>query len=177
MNKKAVLFFLLIGAISPGFGQDSLKIKKDTLSHSPRKAMILSAIIPAAGQVYNQKYWKVPIIYSGIGAGLYFYTLNRQEYLRNKNAYIQRINGETDEFSSLENYKSDAQLKSDTETYRKFMEISVIGIAAVYALNILDAGVDAHLFYFDVSDDLSFRISPSLFTFGNTPQLTLTFNF
>ncbi|RMG78311.1 MAG: hypothetical protein D6707_10040 [Bacteroidetes bacterium] len=166
------LFFFFFFNIQ---AQDTLKVK-DTLSHSPKKAMILSAIVPGAGQVYNKKIWKVPVIYAGIGTGVYFYSFNRKEYLRNKNAYLQRLNGEADEFSSLENYKSDAQLIADTETYRKFMEISVIAIAAVYALNILDAGVDAHLFYFDVSDDLSLHITP-VFSAFTPPQLLFTFNF
>lgn len=123
----------------------------------PKKALLYSAILPGMGQAYNKKYWKIPIVYSafaGVGYATYF---NQREYRRFKQLYIDEIDQIPHEFSGRINA---ANLRRIRDDYRKNMELSYIGLVAVYGLNLLDAFVDAHLKTFDVSDDLSLRVVP-----------------
>lgn len=145
--------------------------------HSPMVASTLSAILPGAGQVFNRKIWKVPIIYAGLGATLYFAFTNLQDYKSFRSAYVLRKSGGVDPY--LESHPTDVELLAAVEQTHKFYEMAFIGTALVYVLNIIDASVDAHLFYFDVSDDLSINIQPQVLpshnyktaTFGSTISL------
>lgn len=140
---------------------DTLKIPSDSLKkHSPKKATLYSAVVPGLGQVYNRKYWKVPIIYAGIATAGYFAVSENNDFIRYKNAYLLRQKGETDEFST----QSEQWILSNMEISRRNRDLMVIATAAVYVLNVVDAAVDAHLFYFDVSDDLSMQWQPVFYT-------------
>lgn len=134
------------------------KFDKKKIYSSARKATILSAILPGAGQVYNKKYWKVPIVYAGLGGFGYMFGFYNSQY----NVARKYLKAEYDGDSSTVNNTglSGDQLLVYKTNYRRFRDISVIGLAAVYVLNIIDANVDAHLKTFDVSDDLSLKISP-----------------
>lgn len=134
------------------------KIDKKKIYASARKATILSAILPGAGQVYNKKYWKLPIIYAGLGGFGYMFGFYNSQY----NVARKYLKAEYDGDSTTVNNTglSGDQLLVYKTKYRKFRDISVIGLAAVYVLNIIDANVDAHLKTFDVSDDLSLQIKP-----------------
>jgi len=133
----------------------------------------MSAVLPGLGQVYNHKYWKVPIIYAGLGTALYFIIYNRQHYHDLKHAYVLDTNVTDGSVSSYytqfignnPNGQVDQLLASEraaADQYREWMEYSYLAFFAVYALQIVDATVDAHLFYFDVSEDLSMRVQPTL---------------
>ena len=136
---------------------DSIMEKK----HSPRKASIMSALLPGLGQVYNKKYWKVPIIYAGFGVMTYFIVTNTSEYLNYKCAYIEKSNGDTaGNYSDLVNKYSADNLLSAREYYRRNAEISILLTALWYILNIVDASVDAHLFTYNISKDLSLKFEP-----------------
>jgi len=130
--------------------------------HLPIKAAYYSALLPGCGQIYNGKWWKVPIIYAGfigIGSvGVYSFT-NMRKY---KNAYLARNRyGLPDEFSDGEGTDySDAQLLFFKDVHRKNLERTILIGTAWYALNIIDAVVDAHLYNFEISDDLSFQPFP-----------------
>jgi hypothetical protein len=144
--------------------------------HSAHKASVLSTIIPGAGQVYNKKYWKVPIIYASLATSIYFINENQNKYTAYKNAYLQRLNGEVDDYSELYN---NSQLITIMDYYERNRDVSYIITAAIYLLNIVDASVDAHLLDFDVSDELNLSYAPS---FINTPHgkntsLSLKMNF
>lgn len=136
----------------------------------PGKAALYSAVLPGMGQVYNRKYWKVPIIYGGF-AGLAWYTLyTNDEFVRYRNALTFRDDGNpetTDEFAGDLRY-TDEVLTRFKDFYRRQRDRTVIWTALFYALNIIDATVDAHFFEFDVSDDLGMRVSPS---FSSPEQL------
>jgi hypothetical protein len=130
--------------------------------HSPHKASILSAVLPGAGQIYNRKYWKAPIVWAGLGTCVYFIQENSAEYRRYKDAYIALVDGDpttTDEFNGQ---FSAAQVLDVTDTYRRWRDLSYIAFGLVYMLNIVDAGVDANFVHFDVSRDLSMSVGPSL---------------
>ncbi len=141
---------------------DSSKSAK-VQSHSPRKATLYSTMLPGLGQAYNKKYWKIPIVYAGFGAMTYFFTSNNSRYNKFKKALILRSDGDestVDEYAKQ--YPNQQSLIDYKDYYRRNRDLSVIGFALFYVLNIVDANVDANLFYFDVSDDLSFQVSPTL---------------
>jgi hypothetical protein len=142
-------------------------VKMDTVKaheyHSPKKAAILSMLLPGAGQVYNKKYWKVPIIYAAAGGLTYSFQFNQSRYVKYRDAYKNRLNGVPDSYP----FYSDDDLNKLFKYYHRYRDLTVIGFAALYALNIIDASVDAHLFYFDVSDNLSLNIQPTLINTAN----------
>lgn len=150
----------------------------DTLSwsyhHSPRKASILSAVLPGAGQVYNRKYWKVPIVLGGLGASVYFIRENNQQYQRYKDAYIALVDGDPSTIDEFNGRFSSQNVLNVADTYRRWRDLSYIALGAVYVLNIVDASVDAHFVRFDVSPDLSLELAPSLSTTAmGAPGLSL----
>jgi len=162
-------------------------------NHSPKFAGIASAIIPGAGQVYNKKYWKVPIVYAGLATAGYFIYYNYTIYSNFHTAYNLRIDGDTltnlgsftvwQPFGTqtiyLNNFDGSQLLQVET-LYRRYLDISVLVTAAVYMLNIIDAVVDAHLYSFDVSDDLSLNMKPFIVPGIHAPSkegLTLTLTF
>jgi len=157
---------------------DSVQVRK----HNPKKASWL-ALIPGTGQIYNKKYWKLPIVYGGLGStGFLIYYYGNQTSIYRKE-YVARINGDD------ENLSTDPEIiKMSTETvlaqrnfFRRNMEICVAACVIVYALSILDAAVDAHLFYYDVSDNLSLGVKPKIdynpITKATTPSLALIVKF
>jgi hypothetical protein len=125
--------------------------------HSPKKATLLSVFLPGAGQIYNKKYWKAPIVWAGIGTALYLSQDYRKEYQFWRDQYIRRLDTSlTDDYPNA----SDASLQDIKDTYRLQMETAYIVAGAIYILQILDANVDAQLMTFDVSDDLSLQMEP-----------------
>jgi hypothetical protein len=151
----------------------------DTLSwryrHSPRKASILSAALPGAGQLYNRKYWKAPIVWAGLGTSIWFVQRNSHEFRRYKDAYIAVADGDPATVDEFDGRYSASQLLKVTDTYRKWRDISWICVGAVYILNVVDASVDAHFVRFDVGPDLSLALAPSLCTAAQgAPGLSLS---
>jgi len=130
--------------------------------HSPKKATYL-ALVPGLGQIYNRKYWKLPIVYAGFAVTGYFAYTNRIEYKNYKDAYVcasnAAVTGDTCNNSLAQKYSVES-LQSGMDYYRRNMELSYIFMGVWYILQMLDATVDAHLFYWDVSDDISIRAQP-----------------
>jgi hypothetical protein len=137
---------------------DSLKPSK-TYVHSPKRAALYSAILPGMGQVYNKKYWKVPIIAVGAGALIYGLNFNQSNFSMFKEELIKRQQNLGNLDPDLDRY-TDANLNELQDFYRRNRDLTIVGMALLYALNIIDATVDAHLFDFNVSDDLSMHIRP-----------------
>tara|TARA_R110002072_G_scaffold199405_4_gene357044 strand:- start:20830 stop:21405 length:576 start_codon:yes stop_codon:yes gene_type:complete len=124
---------------------------------APSRAAFYSAVIPGLGQAYNEKYWKIPIVYAGIGTSIYVYSTNRKDYTRFRDAYKRRLAGfEDDEFQGITN----ETLIRAQRTSRRNMDVSIAVAVGFYLLNIVDANVDAHLKQYNISDDLS--LSPNL---------------
>lgn len=118
----------------------------------------MSTILPGLGQAYNKKYWKLPIIYAGLGGFGYMFVTNNEQY----KFYRKNLIAANDDDPDTDNttiYSSD-QLQVQKVAYRKNRDFAAIGIAVIYILNIIDANVDAHLKTFDVSDDLSLNVAP-----------------
>lgn len=150
---------------------DSTQIVLEKPEHSPHKATIYSTILPGLGQIYNKKYWKLPIIYIGFGALGYFINYNNDLYIEYKQAYADIIddNPNTNSFMQIDNYEEywkgketqfSSRLKTAKDGSRRNRDFVIICTVAFYALNIIDATVDAHFFDFDISDDLSFQWTP-----------------
>lgn len=155
--------------------------KENTRKHSPRLAATLSAIIPGTGQIYNRKYWKTPIIYGALGGLGYFFITNQNEYTYHRKNLIAEADDDVNTIN--ESGLSQDQLQQQKIYYRKFRDLAAVGLIAVYAFNIIDANVDAHLKTFDVSDDLSLKINlkplPNCNTSAGlafTPGLSLKLN-
>ena len=119
----------------------------------PKKASVLSAILPGAGQVYNKRYWKVPVIYGLEGLLIYSIIQQNENYNYYKTELINVINGGI----SNDGYSAQ-QLSLLKNQSKKWRDLSIAGSVLVYVLNIIDANVDAHLKTFDISDNLSFQI-------------------
>jgi hypothetical protein len=148
-------------------------IKKDTAvkTHSVAKAAIFSAVLPGLGQGYNKKYWKIPIIYAGFGVIGYFVYTNNKEYKDFREAYLYVANDETYPIDNPYVTKySETQLKDAMDYYRRNRDLSIIIGGLWYTLNILEAYVDAHFFDYDISDDLTMSIKPTMM---NQPALSM----
>ena len=144
-------------------GADTVAYEPDwRVGHSPGKAALYSALLPGAGQVYNRKWWKVPIAYAGLGISYYFIRENTREYQRYKTAYLATIDGDPNTVDEFDGQFTSAGLLNATEQYRRWMEWSYNAFGLVYILNVMDAAVDAYFVRFDVSPDLSLRLAPSL---------------
>lgn len=132
--------------------KDSI-VKKDIYDPlAPSRAAFYSAVVPGLGQAYNKKYWKIPIIYAGIGTGIYFYIQNSDDYNRFRDAYKRRLAGfEDDEFQGI----SDSRLRDAQKTAGRNRDVSIIVSLAFYILNVVDANVDAHLRQYNISEDLT----------------------
>ena len=155
MNRTYLFFICTLISLSIS----SQKIQKEK---SPKKASIYSAVIPGAGQIYTKKYWKVPIIYGGLVTSAYFINDNNNQYNEYRDAAL--LSYETGEDQLGYTYSELIILK---DHYKRNREISYFSFVGVYILNIVDASVNAHLFNFDVSDDISLNIRPYS-TFSNT---------
>jgi Family of unknown function (DUF5683) len=151
--------------------QKNITKKEIAKNHSPKLAALMSTILPGAGQVYNKKYWKVPVIYAGLIALAYSIDFNEKQYNIYRVAYKCRLDTDSrnDRFVGI--YR-DSDLNTLQKTYNRYRDLSVIGASLLYILNIVDATVDAHLFSFDVSDDLSFRMQPTLINTVYSNQYT-----
>ena len=129
--------------------------------HSPTVAMLWS-IIPGGGQIYNKKYWKVPIVYGLLEASGYFLTKYASDMMLYRREFINRRDGNIDKLIPGLADTPDENILALKQTSQRNMEICIAATAIIYTLNFIDAMVDAHLYYFDVSDDLSFQWSPML---------------
>ena len=165
---------------------DSLvKIEKPINSLSPAKAAFYSAVLPGLGQAYNKRYWKIPIVYGGLATGVYFYTTNNKEYNRYRDAYKSRLAGlTTDEFyfDLQGNQLTTPRVSTDglqrgQKFYKRNKEISLLVTLGIYALNIIDANVDAHLMQFNVDENLSLVPHFKMNEIARTSNLGLTLNF
>jgi hypothetical protein len=130
--------------------------------HSPVKATVLSAVLPGAGQIYNRKYWKAPIVWAGLGTCIWFIRENHTEYHRYRDAYLALVDDDPNTQDEFEGRYSPSQVRQVMETYQRWRDLSYLITIGVYAINVIDASVDAHFVRFDVSPELSLGVGPSL---------------
>lgn len=187
MKGISFIFFLLCVAIAePTMAQQLQQpIASDTIvdpppteqelankkieNRGPNRAALMSAVLPGSGQIYNRKYWKAPLAWIGLGITAYlavdFYNQTDMygkavENTRNGNASKNKIDYKGYNLQRL----SENQLSTLQDDARRNMYMNIAIFSAVYALNIVDAYVDAHLKEFDVNDNLSFKVKPLFYT-------------
>ncbi|WP_204263065.1 DUF5683 domain-containing protein [Spongiivirga citrea] len=149
--------------------------------NAPAKAAFYSAVLPGLGQAYNSKYWKIPIVYGALGTSMYLYINNNNEYNRFRDEFKRRLDlgldgpPETGEFSNLTNQA----LIEAQELFQRNRDLALLISVGLYALNIIDANVDAHLQQYNVNEQLTF--TPKIFqdplNFSTSVTLSITYNF
>jgi hypothetical protein len=186
-HKIVILFILqLVWFQNSLVAQDTLTISRTrilTFKAEPLRATMLAIALPGLGQIYNKKYWKVPIVYAGFGGLIYAIDYNTREYNRFMQAYqdftdkIPETNSYIDVIKNVDPSTYDPVLHPDTynpssaswyeermlrmvDYFKKNRDLSFIGIAAWYLVTILDANVDASLFNYDISDNLNLAVGP-----------------
>lgn len=162
-----LIFFLTIAFAGIAQESDSLRVKKNTRSAigeynplAPATAAFYSAVLPGLGQAYNKRYWKIPLVYAGIGTSIYFHIENKKDYKRFRGAYKRRLEGFTDDefYGEGETPRiSNNRLRDAQRTAQRNKDLSIAVAVGFYLLNIIDANVDAHLRQFNISEDLSLR--------------------
>ncbi len=180
------LLINLAGFHSKANAQKKTETANDTVifkKHSPHKATLYAMVLPGLGQVYNKKYWKIPIVYAGFAVFTYFIIFNRTEYIEYRDAYDYVTKGDTSfpiDNKYIYKYNKD-QLISGRDYYRRNLELTYILTGVWYILTILDAAVDAHLFDYDISEDLSLRFKSipreHYFQPSFTPGISLVYKF
>lgn len=161
-----------IGTGQPGVetAPDTAVIEKVAKGHIPKKAALFSAVLPGLGQIYNGKYWKVPIIYAGFATLGYFVVLRHDRYQLFRRAYIAARTGTNEEnpLRDISTRASDTDwLSANVDQLRRNRDYTIILMAGLYGLQIMDAIVDAHLIEFEVNDQLSLELHPSA---GGSPD-------
>lgn len=142
----------------------------------------MSACVPGLGQIYNRKYWKLPIIYGGFGVLTYLGIRYHGKYVQYRDSYYYKMGVSPDIIDPFPRESTDIVLAS-RDFYRRNFELTCVIGGLLYILNVVDAAVDAHLYKFDVSDDLSFKVEPQLVptsfndgrSLGNGVKLTMRF--
>ena len=168
-RKIALLLFILMACNAPVFAQVNVQ------EHSPKKASISSAILPGSGQYYNEKYWKIPVIYVGLAAALYSANQNQSKYTDYHQAYEFRTDEDPNTTDEYVDQYTDSNLLTLKNNHRNNRDLGYILCVGIYLLNIIDASVDAHLFKFNVNDDISLNLQPKIMqgTKENTLALSL----
>ena len=152
---------------------DSLKreINRKVWVPNPTKATWLALVIPGGGQIYNRKYWKLPIFYGGFAGCAYALTWNGKMYKDYSNAYKDAMNGNMQSSSitdllppgySISETQLKELLRKRKDTYRRYRDLSIFAFIGVYLLSVIDAYVDAELSNFDISPDLSMKVEPTV---------------
>ncbi|NCD41435.1 MAG: hypothetical protein EOL88_05015 [Bacteroidia bacterium] len=163
-----IALLLFLNGNAKAQSPDTTQVTTDTLAsrhlHSPKKATLYSAILPGLGQAYNKKYWKIPIVYAGFAGCTYLIVSNNTEYRKFIAAYNYIHEGAVGEPPNdyAVRYGTTEQLLNGQYLYRRALEQSVIFTVLWYGLTIIDATVDAHFFYFDISEDLSVDWKPKI---------------
>ena len=156
----------------------TLKISDTLPLHSPRKAAIRSAILPGWGQVYNKKYWKVPLVYGALGTTTFLFFRNLTQYNDSREAYKLAVDNDPSNDDQIKQpYYSvkdqPERIKSFRNAVRQNMDYCVLFFILFWGLNVVDASVDAHLKSFDVSDNLSIHIRAGYSPLAKSNALSL----
>ena len=187
-QQRLFLFLLFLIVLTQGWAQQigslpSSNNKYDSAqaAHSPRKAAIRSALVPGLGQIYNKKYWKLPIVYGALGASGAVFVYNLTNYRDTRFAYRVKYNMRVNRTDSLlfNSIKSNLQplpeesLRYYRDQFRRDIDYSVLFFLLLWGLNVVDASVDAHLKTFDVGPDLSFQLNAGYSELAQTNGLSL----
>jgi len=179
--------------------------KANVTPHSPHKATIYAMVLPGLGQVYNRQWWKLPILYGGVGATVYGISWNSRNFKKYKNAYFDYSHyleekaknpdfpypqnpswekvyacGGVEDFSPQQQANFQTQLKNKKTNFKRNRDLLYIVMGGIYAVQIIDACVFAHFYDFEINEDLTLNVQPNSFytpAAGGMVGLTLTLNF
>jgi len=183
-----ILTFFLLNSLQAQTASDSLNVpsqesnlnKPQIKKHSPKKATLLSLVIPGAGQIYNKKnwWWKVPIIYGAEAGLIYGGVFSLNEFNGFRDAYIQRQALGYNIDKNYNRYQSETLL-SIRDSYRQDRDMFFVYAVVVYAIQVLDAAVEAHFVDFNMNENVSLKLQPQFFWVGNniTSGLQVTLKF
>ena len=164
MQNHYIVLFLLFGLTSI-FAQETPQIiaadslKSETIDPlRPAKAAFYSAIFPGLGQIYNKKYWKLPLVYGAIGTSVYLYLDNQKSYNLYRDEYKNRLAGNPSSSPSLARF-DESRLIAAQKGFQRNRDLSALFIVGFYVLNIIDANIDAALSQFNVSENLAFKLA------------------
>lgn len=154
---------------------------KPRFTPKPQRALWLALLIPGAGQIYNRKYWKLPIVYGGVLGCLYAFTWNQQMYTDYSQAYLDIMDSDpnTKSYEGMlppryDIKKNEEMLKGlfkrKKDYYKRYRDLSAFCFVGVYLISVIDAYVDAQLSEFNISEDLSMRVKPALIDNGPTER-------
>jgi hypothetical protein len=143
-----------------------------TLKLNPTKAGLYSAVLPGLGQFYNKKYWKVPIVWGAVGAGVGIAVWNDNQYRKYREYYIAKLNGTPNEFVDTHPWLDKVALGNAQDRAKRQRDYAIAGTALIYILNIVDAVVDAHLYESRKDPDLTFTPSVIQDQYGIAPPKT-----
>ena len=150
---------------------------------NPKRALWLALVIPGGGQIYNRKYWKLPLVYGGIMGCIYAISWNNSMYKDYSQAYIDLMDNDPNsqsynQFLHLGNVINDSNkkqyediFKKRRDKYRRWRDLSFFVMLGVYALSVIDAYVDAELSVFDISKDLSMKVEPTIINNGSSKNI------
>lgn len=194
-----VIFLLIIGVASPLRAQDSLVVERDTIVEagpdtvaiksyakrfSPRKAILYAAVLPGLGQVYNKKYWKVPLVYGGFYIIGHYIDVYNDLYTEYKGYLFYNLEnglgGENQEHPDPEVGLTTGQLRTIVDKSRRERDFMIILMGGMYLLQMVDAHVDSHLKEFDLNPKLQVSIEPTMeqnALTGTTTGLALVIKF
>lgn len=162
--------------------KDTVELKSYATRYDPRKAILFAAVLPGLGQVYNKKYWKLPLVYGGMAAAGYainFYNTGYKKY-KSQLFYNLETNPGNESAQHPTSKFTTSQLRTITNKYRRERDFMVIIMAGVYILQMVDAHVDAHLKEFDLNPNLHVRLEPTWendMIMGQTKGVALKFRF
>jgi len=168
-------FTLVKDSLKSGITSNSLKKK-----HIPQVATRRSALIPGWGQAYNHEYWKIPIVYGALAIPAYTFFYNNSFYKKTKYAYQVRVNNDSANFANIDPQLKSLDLyalQSYRNSFRRDRDYSILWFVILWGVNVTDATVFGHLKDFDVSDDLSMHIKPSLNLQNKIPGLDMVINY
>jgi len=184
MQYHIILLFLFFGLTSIFAQQKPQIIAVDTLKSEtidplrPAKAAFFSAILPGLGQIYNKKYWKLPLVYGAIGTSAYFYFDSQKNYNIYRGEYKNRLAGNTSDSEYLSRL-SESQLITAQKQFQRNRDLSALFVVGFYILNIIDANIDAALSQFNVSENLAFKpaVNRNVLTSENDFGVALNYSF
>jgi hypothetical protein len=189
MKYLLLLSALFFCQLTSGFDTDTIIPKKiiknkkaDTpvvKVHSPRKAAILSAVVPGLGQVYNKKYWKVPLVYIALGTSAGFFIYNRREYIDARDAYRNKLDNNPDNDADIQDkFKpvDPESIRRYRNGVRQYVDYSVLAFILCWGLNVVDAAVDAHLKSFELTENLTMHVNPYINPAAGSSGMQLVFD-
>lgn len=170
MKRITIIALIILCISTKGWTQESTEVvEASTLVNNissdykpmdplaPSRAAFYSAIVPGLGQIFNKKYWKLPLVYAAVGTPIYFYVDNDSKYRDYRNEYKKRLRGIYDTEDPVFGKLDNDRVIQGQQFYQRNRDLSLVVAIGFYILNVVDANIDAHLMQFNVNDKLTIQ--------------------